>query len=367
MSFTYSLLRLAGLATVAAASGDARKDAPSLAFNPAVQEAAVPQDAALTVLLVNGREISGREFRWFMEQERAEVLHYFKRQYDLEDGTNFWSQEVGGITPKAMLQSNTVARVVREKVEQLLFQELGLVKDIGYAALLAQLERLNREREQAARQGRAVYGPVRYTQLQFYEHWKATLRTRARDQLAENIWRPTEDGLRKFYFENRTRFQALPRWTLEVVTVHPRKNLAAGERAGAVRLAADSILGKFRAGAALSAVLEEPPEGAAVEVSGQRMEEVNADRLGEMFPGEEHLKAVLALGLGETGLLAGPDGQAWVVRCLGKAAGGVRPYEAVERQVRDLWLTQQYDRHIERLALQAKVQINQETLDALFR
>ena len=331
------------------------------------QDAAPPQGSVQTALTVNGYEVSREEFRWFMEQERGEVFRYFKSRHNLEDGKDFWTQELGGTTPKAMLQSNTVARVIREKVEQILFLELGLVQDIRYAAFLAQLEKLNQERELAARQGRAVYGPVRYTQLQFCQHWKATLRAQAREKLAEQRWPPREEELRKFYNETRDQYRVLPLFTLDVVTVQAREKPAAGVRADAVQSAAGSILERLRAGAALSNVLKEPPKDDAVSVSGQRFEEINADRLGELFPDEEQLKAVLALAPGKTVLLLASDAGARVVRCIGKAAGEDRPYEAVQRQVRERWLAQQYDRHIERLASQAKVQVNQQALDALLR
>ncbi len=325
------------------------------------------QGAESVALVINQHEVSREEFRWFMEQERGGVFRHFKTQHNLEDGKDFWDHKAGGTTPKAMLQSNTVARVTREKAEQILFLELGLVQDIRYAAFLAQLEKLNQEREQAARRGRTVYGPVRYTQLQFYEHWKATLRAQAREMLAEKRWPPTEEELRRFYDGNRVLFRTLPLATLEVVTVQARNKPAAGERADAVRSAAGKILARLKAGGTLADVLKERRGDDTVEVSGQRFEESNADRLAELFPDEGQLKAVLALAPSKTALLAGSEEVTRVVRCLGKAAGEARRYEAVQGQVRERWLAQQYDRHLERLAGQAKVQVHQDALDALFR
>ena len=185
------------------------------------------------------------------------------------------------------------------------------------------------------------------------------------EKLAEKRWLPKEKGLRNYYDENRTLFRALPSCTVEVVTVQARKKPATGEHADAVRSAAASVLTKLRAGATLSAVLKERPKGEALDVTGQRFEEINADRLGELLPDEEQVKGVLALRTGETTLLVGSGSEARVVRCLASIPGGVRPYEAVQRQVRERWLDQKYERHIERLAGQAKVKVNQEALEAL--
>jgi hypothetical protein len=318
-------------------------------------------------LVVNQHEVSREEFRWFMEQERAGVVAHFKANFNLEDGQSFWNHQAGGTTPKDALQKRTVDRLVREKVEQILFQELGLVRDIDYAAFKQQLQTLNREREEAAKEGKSVYGPIRYTQLQFYGHWKATLRARATEKLVQKQLLPTEESLRRFYEDNRSLFRAPPSCTLEIAAVQAELKPAAGEAAGTVQSTARKILSQLEAGKALPDLLKDQNQSDDVKVSWERREEINADRIGELFPNEQQSKAVLALAPGEATLLTDSDARARVVRCLGKVQGQDRPYEAVQQQVKDRWLGQQYDRRIKDLASQAQIQINQEAIDALFR
>lgn len=318
-------------------------------------------------LVVNQHEVRREEFQWFMEQERAGVVAYFKANFNLEDGQSFWNHQAGGTTPKATLQKRTVERLVREKVEQILFQEVGLVRDISYAAFLQQLQTLNREREEAAKKGEAVYGPIRYTQLQFYGHWKATLRAQATEKLAQKQLLPTEESRRRFYDDNRSLFRAPPSCTLENVTVQAELKPAAGEAAGNLQSTARKILSQLKAGKALPDLLKDQTRSDDVKVSWERHEEINADRIVELFPNEQQSKAVLALAPGEATLLTDSDARARVVRCLGKVQGQDRPYEAVQRQVKDRWLGEQYDRYIKDLASQAQVQINQEAIDTLLR
>jgi hypothetical protein len=326
--------------------------------------AGIPSDQDV-VLRINTHPVSHAEFRWFMEQERAGVVAFFMAQHNLEYVEGFWNHDVGGTTPKAILRKRTVDRLVQEKVEQILFQELGLVQDIRYAAFLEQLERSNREREQAAKEGKGVYGPIRYTQLQFYGHWKATFRAQAAEKMAQKQWPATEDSLRKFYGDHRSLFRAPPSASLEVVTVQAGRKLPAGNRADSVQSAARKVLARLKAGEVLPGLLKDQSESEDVKVSGQRLEEINADRMCELFPAEDQLKTVLALAPGESALLTDSEAQIRVVRCLGKAPGEDRAFEAVQRQVRDRWLGQKYDRHLERLAAQAQVQLNQEAVDRL--
>ncbi len=316
-------------------------------------------------LVINRHPVSREEFRWFMEQERAGVVADFKAQHNLEYGQDYWSREVEGTTPKAALQKRTIDRLVREKVEQILFQELGLVQDIHYSAFLEQLEKVNQERAQAAKQGKVVYGPIRYAQLQYYGHWKATLRAQATERLAQKHWPATEESLKTFYDENRTLFRAPPSSTLEVVTVQASRGASVGNRADSVQSTAGKILSQLKAGKTLPDLLRDQSGRNDVKVSWQRLEEINADRTSELFPDEEQLRAVLALAPGETALLTGSGAQARVVRCLGKAPAEDRPYEAVQRQVKERWLGQQYDRHIKDLAGRAQIRVNQPAIDAL--
>jgi hypothetical protein len=316
-------------------------------------------------LMVNEHAVSPAEIRWFGEQERSRVFEYFKTRHHLEDGKDFWDHAAGGITPRAMLRSNTVARVVREKVEQSLFQKLGLVPEIGYDAFLAQFERTNLEREKAARQGQAVFGPVRYTQLQFYEHWKATLRVQAEAKLAEQRWRPTQSELQTFYEQHRNLFRAPPSFTLEVITVEASGKSTAEAPAAAVQATASNVLAKCTAKSSFREWLTEQPPGGPVSVSPQRFENLNADRLAELFPHDPQLSAVQALASGEALALTDSEAQVRVVRCVGKVDAGQRPYEAVQGQVRARWLARRYDEHLTRLVGEARVRANPEAIEAL--
>jgi len=145
------------------------------------------------LLTVNGEGVTQEEYCWFMQQERAAVFRHVNAAYDLDPDRNFWDQDCDGITPRDMLLNSTTERVVREKVEQALFKEFGLVEDIRHAAFLAHLEQLNQQRQKAVDEGQVIYGPVQYTPLQYYGHWKATMQLRAKEKLREKTSGTSDD------------------------------------------------------------------------------------------------------------------------------------------------------------------------------
>jgi hypothetical protein len=315
--------------------------------------------------IINQHEVSREEFQWFLQQERGAVFRVFNTASNAENGAAFRHKEQSGTTPRLMLQSNTLARVVREKVEQILFRELRLMPDISYAGFLSQLDRVNQEREQAARRGQVIYGPVRYNQLQFYEHRKATLRAQAIERLAAQSRPPSEAELRKFYTQHLDLFRASPTYTVEVVTI--KGNPAAGNSAEAMQTVASNILVHISAGATLTNLLRARAEGGAVSVSAQRLEETSADHLGELCSNDQQLARVLALAPGEAVCLRETAMEVRVVGCRGKTPGGPRSYDAVQRQVRERRQEQQYDQHLGQLVRQAEVKTNQAVIDELIR
>jgi hypothetical protein len=178
-------------------------------FSEAAGQIEIQSDNRMA-MTVGHHEVTAAEFAWFMDQERPGVIRYFTTAYDLQLGTNFWRRDLQGNTPRALLKTNTVALVAKEKTEQALFLELGLVTNIRYSAFLKGLEQTNDEREQKVRRGDVVYGPVRYSAFQYYSHWKATLRMEAKEKLAESRFNLTDESLRAFWQKEQTRFKSAP-------------------------------------------------------------------------------------------------------------------------------------------------------------
>ena len=137
---------------------------------------------------VHGEPVGEAEYGWFEEQERTGVIQHFQSNLKVEYGPDFWDVKVKGVTPREMLRQRTLERVGRERVERRLFAELGLIRNGSFEEFLAGFERANREREAAQRAGKVVFGPVRFTPLQYYGYWKSNLRIEAINKLGRERW-----------------------------------------------------------------------------------------------------------------------------------------------------------------------------------
>jgi hypothetical protein len=326
---------------------------------------ALPVNAATAdadvVMTVNQQIVSQPEFAWFMEQERAGIFEYFKATCNLEDGKDFWTHECAGTTPRAMLQRRTVDRVTREKVEQILFQELGLIQDLRYSSFLENLEKLNRQREEAKKNGQVLYGPVRYTQRQFYGHWKASLQIEAKAKLALGKLAATDQAVRAFYDQSKERFRAPAATTLEVITIQPGQGSEAGTKQSVVK----KIVTELEAGHSTQEVLQRYGSRKDMETSFRRFEALDDERIGELFSGDTNTAKVLALSSGQCVSVTGTAGAVQVVRCISRTAADYLPFEDVKGRVRARYLDKQYEQLVADMAQSAIVERNQKVIESL--
>jgi hypothetical protein len=319
-----------------------------------------PLAVALTIgagdvpLTINQHDVSRPEFIWFMEQERTGVFEYFKSTCNLEVGKDFWTHDCAGTTPRALLQARTVDRLTREKVEQILFQELGLIEDFRYSNFLENLEKLNRQREEADRKGEVIYGPVRYTQLQFYGHWKATLQLEAKKKLARDKPVATDQELRAFYDTVKEKFRTPTTMSLEIVSLRSSGGLPV-----------EAIQADLDKGQTPQEVAQRFNRSAEVAASTRRFDAIDNDRIGELFQTEEDFAKVAALAPGKCVAIAAASGEVEIVRCLSRNGGEIPTFEAARSRVAARYPDVQYNRLIDRRVKSALVQTNPKVIDAL--
>lgn len=311
------------------------------------------------ILTVNQAAVPKEEFIFFMQQERSEVIA--ESGSTLE--TNFWNHRHGGTTPKKLLREKTIARVTQEKVRQQLFRELGLLKSTDFADFLNLVEQSNREREQAVKQGRVVYGPVDFTPQQYYGDWTAKLELQAKDKLANNRLAMTETELRTFYRTNPDSFRSPEFSDWEIVTIQ-KVSTNAGST-DLVRQLAEIIRSKMRRATNTESICREIENRSDIHVTLARQTRLDNGHLGELFPNEQDFHALIKLKPGRCHQLKSAPDKIQIVRCVSRMAATVRPFEEVAGTVRRKLLDQKYAAWLDALTGQAEVQVNRAALDTI--
>ena len=315
------------------------------------------------VLSVNGHPVDREEFGWFTQRERAAVFQFVNTTYHLQPGKDFWDQACDGTTPKQILHEKTTEKIVREKVQQILFKELGLIQDIRFTAFLENLKKLNQERQVAVEQGRVVYGPVQYTPLQYYGHWMATMQIQAKDKLRKEQFDVTEPKIRDWYRRNKEPFKTAQSSTLEPIVIRSGQTADSQDSRDPLESLADEIVLKVQRGQTLESAALEYTERKDVAILFRRYEQMSDDRMGELFPDGDQLKQTGSLVPGQTIQLARATNEIWLVKCISITASDYLPYEQIRSRVVDRWIDTEYDRLIETRIKNAQIEINRKVLD----
>jgi hypothetical protein len=254
-----------------------------------------------------------------------------------------------------VLRKKTVEKVIRGKIQQILFKELGLTDDIRYAVFLANLEKLNRQRQKALYEGRVIYGPVQYSTLQYYGHWMATMQIQAKEKLRKEQFDVTEPKLRDYYTRNKERFKSSGSLTLETLAVH--REQGTNSQSSRIDTVSDEIILKVRQGSTFEGVAHEYKGRKYPNVLFQMFEMIDDARLGELFPDEAHFKQIHSLIPGQVIKFSDAQDRMWIVKCVSIIASDYLPYEHIRNLLEQRYVDTEYDRLIEKRIQNAYVEI----------
>jgi PPIC-type PPIASE domain len=224
------------------------------------------------------------------------------------------------------------------------------------------LEKSNSERESAVQHDRVVYGPVRYTQLQYYEYWMADLRLRATEQLARNERDISDRQVREFYERNKDEFRVGETLTFEIVTLQTSSSETNRETIQAI---AQKIISIAKGGADLKTTVR--GYDGNIKATWQRFNEMSDDRIGELFTDNEQAKKVLRLSRGQSLLLPVSKRTIRIVRCISKTPAHHLSFEGIKSLVKSIYIDQFYDQLVDEMVKKADIRINRKVMEPLFQ
>lgn len=169
---------------------------------------ALPPPPTAVVAEINGQKIPVRQFALYLAQERAATFAHFHKTYGVSDGPRFWTTPHGGTTPAAYLKQHALADAARSTVVLELAHQHKLIADPGYDAFLTAWTAENARRRQAVAAHQVIYGPVQYTEANYFTYVLHDLDARLEQVLAKAGTIPTtESALRAYYRDHLDTFR----------------------------------------------------------------------------------------------------------------------------------------------------------------
>ncbi|MFJ9896713.1 hypothetical protein ACIQPR_25630 [Streptomyces sp. NPDC091280] len=193
-----SALALAALVTAVSLLTAAR-DTPRPAPAPAL---------TATVATIDGQAVPVRELNLYLAQERAATFSHFQQKYGAADGPAFWTTSHNGQTPAAYLKKHALADVTEATVRLRLAQRYGLLADSSYAAFLAGWRSENARREKAVAAHQVIYGPVQYTEPNYFTYILGNIDFDLAEKLSRTgVIKTPDSALRAYYTAHKSEFQ----------------------------------------------------------------------------------------------------------------------------------------------------------------
>ncbi|GAE90696.1 hypothetical protein [Acetivibrio straminisolvens] len=109
---------------------------------------------------VNGEPVYVREYKMKLKSNTTEVLNYSNQNYGAEAKDSFRVNSYISEVPVEVARKKALDDIVEVKVQQILAKEKGIIESTDYKEFLKELENENRQRKDALKHNKIVYGPI---------------------------------------------------------------------------------------------------------------------------------------------------------------------------------------------------------------
>lgn len=150
------------------------------------------------VAYVEGYPITASEMHYWMLLKKAEVNRYFYREHRVHNADNFWENEYNNESPIAMLKNLAMQEAKRCKVQQIMAFERGLVQEIHFDSITAQVGVENSRRAEKVERGEVIYGHQHFTQRSYFSHQFDNMVYLLKQELSEQELKPSLAELEQF-------------------------------------------------------------------------------------------------------------------------------------------------------------------------
>ncbi|MFB9327801.1 peptidyl-prolyl cis-trans isomerase [Paenibacillus aurantiacus] len=308
--------------------------------------------SAASIAVVNGLDVAEMEFKAAMAQERITVIQAFQSKHGAVYGDAFWQQTFDGETPLDVLKQRALDRVIRIKVQQAEALRLGIDTPIEYGQFVTQWKQENERRKAAVQADEVIYGPIEFSEDDYYRHMMSNLAIELKDALGADKLSLQASEIESFYHTNRdAHFKKTDRVTIRkvVLPISHSSQETAREAAEALRADAEQRGSLAEAAAARNWIVEE-----------QRFDEAAERNNRKYFADITEWADTLAVGE-ISDVIVVPDGYA-VLECIAREEGGYVPQDEVEEEIRFRLMDLKYEEWLAAAIRDAAVSIHEDAL-----
>ncbi|MCF8380406.1 MAG: hypothetical protein K9H49_12555 [Bacteroidales bacterium] len=179
-------------------------------------------DGNSIVAKVNNETVTLDEFMLFANKGRAEVIRFFRNNYNCDYGKDFWSTACPDQTPIDLLKKNTLDTLIHIKIQQELASKYEIAGNFNYIGFQLALEQENNRRKIAKENNQVIFGPEQYSTETYYNYIFSNMVIRLKEKLLLLKFNLLEEDLKAKYEELKTNMFSIGYCSkINVLTITP--------------------------------------------------------------------------------------------------------------------------------------------------
>ncbi|NOU62703.1 hypothetical protein GC096_01415 [Paenibacillus sp. LMG 31461] len=297
------------------------------------------------VATVNGEPIRVSEFMLIMNNNYvAKTYNYFTNKYGVKDYQDFWSTRYGNEKPIDYAKSLTLKEWIRIKSEQILMKQYGVVSDMTYESFLNELEKENNRRKTAVENKQVIYGPVEYSEYQYFSHIFTNDVIELKKILGKEKFKMTENELKDAYEQLKEKYFR-ESYDIKVEKISMKKSEHA-----------DEIMRELQRSLGQADSFEKLKSNDKDIVFGtQTFNETTAKTDYDVNP--QLLIEAQQLSVGDISDIIEENNTLTIIKCMESKERGFQEYDQVKEQVNDRILEEKYEDLVQHTIKNAKVKV----------
>lgn len=155
------------------------------------------------VFTIDEKPVVKAEFILLMSDNRSDVFTYFFQKYHISDNSAFWTSRFGNEVPLQVLKQKAIVRLRQVRAVRDLAEMNGISTPASYPIFLKNLSAKNRSRKSPTEKGDAVYGPVSFSAIQYYQYLYDDEMKSTKSKMENGPLLVTDDQIGAYYQQNR--------------------------------------------------------------------------------------------------------------------------------------------------------------------
>lgn len=310
------------------------------------------------VATVDGEPICAREFIQRLNyNHKAQTINYFKNQYGITEEKDFWKKSFNGEIPSNVAKKHALDTCISIKVQEILLKDKKLLDDISYSKFLKDLKKENERRKKAVENNQVIYGPITYGENEYFIYTFSNLILKLKEKLYEKELKATEDELLRVYETKKDELYKKP----DIIKTEKISISFSSLNKEDAKKQIELVKSEISKGKDFYELAKQYSiDGKVIE---QTFDESTA-RTDSRF-NEEFKLEILKLNKGNISNVIEEKDVFSIVKCVDKKDTGFYSFEEVKDNVKIKYLDEKYDEFIKSKVSQAKIEINQETLEKI--